>query len=465
MKLPSLKLLLLIPLLLICFSVLKPKPALAIQFPDQSTYEQTLKTSKAESLETFSSRAFLYYIHNLNLAISGGQLTEESNSGASNPGAIHIASNYISQMIIQPPASSVEYLAHFREQLNLATPVYAQVSSGYQGLSGVMAIWQVFRNIAYAFFVIIFVIVGFMIMFRTKLNPQTVINLQLALPKLIITLILITFSYAIAGLILDIIYLLIYLSIGLASTFNLPGTSFLTNPNKLFSSSIIEIFLSFKPWEAAEAFSVSLSNLFPAGSAADIVTELATLEILGISLIKIIISVIILFSVFKLLFQLILAYINIIVQVIFSPIMILLNALPQTNTFSSWLKNLLANAAAFPTVTILVIVGNALIYTQSGNADFFVPPFIGFISNQNFLQSVIGIGIILFMPQAVKLIQEALKTQTLPVGQAVAAGIGAVASPISAGLRARRQAVLQRQQARYQAQQLGKEITEGQSGG
>jgi len=47
-----------------------------------------------------------------------------------------------------------------------------------------------------------------MIMFRIKINPQTAITIQLALPKLIITLLLITFSYAIAGFMIDIFYLI-----------------------------------------------------------------------------------------------------------------------------------------------------------------------------------------------------------------------------------------------------------------
>ena len=35
-----------------------------------------------------------------------------------------------------------------------------------------------------------------MIMFRSKLNPQTSVSIQLALPKIVVSLILVTFSYA-----------------------------------------------------------------------------------------------------------------------------------------------------------------------------------------------------------------------------------------------------------------------------
>ncbi len=45
--------------------------------------------------------------------------------------------------------------------------------------------------------------VGLMVMFRQRINPQTVITAQAALPGLVIGLILITFSYFLAGLISD----------------------------------------------------------------------------------------------------------------------------------------------------------------------------------------------------------------------------------------------------------------------
>jgi len=43
-----------------------------------------------------------------------------------------------------------------------------------------------------------------MIMLRVKISPQAVVTVQSAIPKLITTLILVTFSYAIAGLVIDL---------------------------------------------------------------------------------------------------------------------------------------------------------------------------------------------------------------------------------------------------------------------
>lgn len=474
MTLPWLKKLSLVFFLLfICFgaSLLKPNSISALQFPDKKTFEKTLDTTQNESLETFNTRSFLYYIHNLNLSIGGSELPPDSENPSSSysPGAIHIASGYITQIVTKPPTSSVEYLADLGRRLHLVSPAYAETEegSGYQGLRGVMEIWKAFRNIAYVLFVLIFVVVGFMIMFRTKLNPQTVVNLQLALPKLIITLILITFSYAIAGFILDLTYFLIYLAVNITETFNLTSDF---SADKFFLNNIFQFLFSFKPLEIADGFSKAFSEMLSGLLGSETLAGEAVGGILAQGIVKLIISLAIVISLFKLLFTLIIAYVNIIIQVIFSPIMLLFNALPNANTFNSWLKNLIANAAAFPAAAIMILIGSiltggtsyegtAIITPGSGagttDAAFFTPPLINFAVAGVPITSIIGLGIILMLPQIVKTIQEALKAPGIPAGEAVVGGIAAAGGLIAAPLRARREALQRREEAQYQAQQIG----------
>ena len=45
-------------------------------------------------------------------------------------------------------------------------------------------------------------------MFRMKINPQNVATFQSAIPKIVTTLILITFAYAIAGFMIDLMFVL-----------------------------------------------------------------------------------------------------------------------------------------------------------------------------------------------------------------------------------------------------------------
>ncbi|MBU1085356.1 hypothetical protein KKB06_03330 [Patescibacteria group bacterium] len=411
----------------------------------KAAYEETLETSRSESHESFSARSFLYSLYPLSIGIYGSEQLAQA------PGAIHLAGGLVSQIITQPPSSSVEYLADLGSRIGLVKPAYAQDSTGYRGLFGVLETWKIFRNISYALFVIIFVVVGFMIMFRSKLNPQTVVSLQLALPKLIVTLLLITFSYAIAGFVIDLIYLITYLA---ANILDAEAADYMT-------TGLGELINIFKPWESADTIADSLSGLFPKNTGLDVLTEIATIEIFSVSLMKVIVGGAILFSILKLLIQLILAYVNIILQVIFAPIMLLFNALPQSNSFSSWIKNLIANAAAFPAVAIMIMVGDKLINSDTGiGTDSLQLPFIGFLAgSQNFVQVIIGFGFILILPKIVTMIQEALKVKpAMPAGAAVIEGIGAATAPISGAFKARRETIQRRRESQAQATQIGKAV-------
>jgi hypothetical protein len=64
--------------------------------------------------------------------------------------------------------------------------------------------WVIIRNLAFGVFALLMLIVGVMMINRTRLNPQTVVTIQYALPKIIIAIILIAFSYPIGAMIVTI---------------------------------------------------------------------------------------------------------------------------------------------------------------------------------------------------------------------------------------------------------------------
>ena len=66
------------------------------------------------------------------------------------------------------------------------------------------ALWSITRNIAYLFFVIAMIIIGFMIMFRNKIGGQVMVTVSNSIPRIIVCLILVTFSFAISGIMLDL---------------------------------------------------------------------------------------------------------------------------------------------------------------------------------------------------------------------------------------------------------------------
>ena len=57
--------------------------------------------------------------------------------------------------------------------------------------------------------VVITVVLGFLIMFRSKIGGQTALSLETVLPRIVVTMIYISFSFAIAGFLIDMMYLMI----------------------------------------------------------------------------------------------------------------------------------------------------------------------------------------------------------------------------------------------------------------
>lgn len=391
--------------------------------------------------------------NSLNIIVSGAP-TSIQNQVPNTQGAIPIVGNLIAGLISNPPVSTREYLADLGSNLGLPIKsVYAQ-GTGWQALRPVLPVWKAFRNVAYMAFVIIFVVIGFMIMFRAKINPQTVISIQAALPRIIVTLLLVTFSYAIAGLMIDLIYIGIYLVVavlnlaGLITDTEQPLHLLLTrNPfNLVFMGNGADIFLQ-APGEAIQNIISGFVGAWGAEGLANITGGLAKL-VLGVAL---------LFSLFKLFFSLLLSYLGIIISVIFAPINILFNALPGSSSFIGWLKNLFANVIVFPAVAGMFLVAAIIIGPRQGaecgtleNPNFnnrwcvqqgvgyypqaedgkevWVPPMLtlggrGGAGEVNTFQALIALGIIMIMPKIVTMIKKMLKVEPSGFGGTIAAGI------------------------------------------
>ena len=121
------------------------------------------------------------------------------------------------------PASGGQYLAYMGNNFGLTKTANAAFGTGegFRGLSPFIPIWSSFRNVAYLFFVLIFVIIGLGIMFRIKIDPRSVMTIQNAIPKIIIALVFITLSYAIVGFLVDMMRVVTYFVYGVMS--GIPG--------------------------------------------------------------------------------------------------------------------------------------------------------------------------------------------------------------------------------------------------
>lgn len=131
--------------------------------------------------------------------------------------------NLLTFTFVNPPASGVEYVYNGLQKSGFIPQAYAAEGVGFASVKPLLPIWKIFRDIAYLVIVIVMVAIGFMIMFRMKLDSQTAIGIQNSLPKIVISLILITFSFAIAGFLIDLMYLIMAICISALASPNEVG--------------------------------------------------------------------------------------------------------------------------------------------------------------------------------------------------------------------------------------------------
>ena len=300
-----------------------------------------------------------------------------------------------------PPASSQTYVADLMESAHLIPEAQAQ-GLGFASLDPILEGWKQFRNIAYLFFVIIFLVIGFLIMFRAKVG-QAAITAQQAIPSILTALIFVTFSYAIAGLMIDLMYLVMYMMAGL----------FAEGPQLVEKNifGLVGMMLT-GTWGPAqqgiELMVEDLLNIGAVGEALAWLSSLAAATIIGIA---------ILIGTFKIFLELLKAYIAVILQIVFSPILLMMGAIPGQNTFMSWIKNLAGNLILWPVVLMCLLVERMLTspVRSMGNAELndafgggFMPPFLLGQGQSAILPVLIGIGILLVIPEIMQQVKKAM---------------------------------------------------------
>lgn len=363
--------------------------------------------------------------------IDWDQLSQGNFQNANIAGAYGFTSNLVAQVLTQPPLSSREYFADLGKSFGIVKPAYAQ-GIGFAGLSNLLPIWKATRNLAYILFVIVFLATGLAIMFRVKLDPKTVVTIQNAIPKLIIALILVTFSYAIVGLLIDLIYVIIYLGVlALAGPIQIADPSITVAAEQAKYTSLS--FLDGVGLVLGGGIG-SLGNLFTGSSGTATISVLAhsLLGVLGFltigsaggilaALPLLILAVVALFLILKLFFSLIMCYVNIIISVIVAPLQIMLGALPGSSMgFGSWFKNLLANILTFPAVALFLLLGWLLIKINSINpGSSWTPPVMGV--GGDLLPTVIGFGMLLLVNKVPQMVKAAFK-MAKPVDYGTAIG-------------------------------------------
>ena len=285
-------------------------------------------------------------------------------------GPIGLFASSFSSLYSHPPASGIGEVKRLAGRLfDIGTgvqPAYAQ-GYGFRGLGGndtnsaVRALWTATRNMAYLIMVILLVASGFLIMFRVKINPQTVVSLQTMIPKLIITLLLVTFSFAIAGLVIDLVYVLISAFVGFMSM-----AGVMDRPDQI--ASVIGQLTSGSFWTY---FGLQASNwifglIFALFVSAILFVLFPGVGLLGV-LVGLIIFVWIIYIFIKIFIMLVKAYVLLILQIMIAPLQIMLDLIPGQQGFGPWLRNLIANASVFVVVPIMMFLQYTISWSLFAN--------------------------------------------------------------------------------------------------
>lgn len=334
------------------------------------------------------------------------------------------------------PISGVGYIRSAASKIGIVKPVYAQ-GFGYEALNIVQQVWIQFRNVVYGLFIIFVIVLAFMIMFRQKISPQTAVTVQSALPKVIITLILVTFSYAIAGFMIDLMYVVIGLLAWLfTNTAFFNGNSwgqmftYLTaGPQNLGALGWVVLY--------SAAFTTALVVNFLGAFAGNSILAFLVSGVVGvIGLVLIVLAA--LYVAFKVIWMLIRTYINLILLIIFSPVYIGVGALNMGGVgFGSWIRDLISNLAVFPIVGLLfnlaILFLGMAIYNSLGiiNDAFginlnlptpgptWMPPLTLGNGLQNVFFILISFGIFAIVPRTVELIKSAISGKPFGYGTAI----------------------------------------------
>lgn len=351
--------------------------------------------------------------------------------------------NSIDAMYTTPPADLALWFRDTGQTLGFVSKQAMAQGVGFTGLQPLLTVWKVFRNIAYLILAIVMIIIGFMVMFRKKIDPKTVVTVQNALPRIVITLLLITFSYAIVGVMIDLMYLVIALGIGILPKVGALGwtptvdfylkSGFFRITNLLFNGgfSSLDDLLKFlnPPYPPSAVSGTGNAIINWVLYAWTWISGKGEAYIIEVILLPFLLALLLLFATVRIFFMALGAYIQVIIALLTAPLQILMDAFPGSSNFSSWFKNLVANLSVFPVTILLIHIGSYL--AQSNIDNLWKPPLLNAPAPPEAAASsgaagvvgLIGLGLLLGIPSMVNAIKEALKAK--PVVP-MFAGVGGV---------------------------------------
>lgn len=420
------------------------------------------------SLPSATANTLMSQIATINCAISGAAAcAPEGTKPASyyrNYGLIPNIHMATIAMLTNPPVNTGIWLADTGRSLGfLPKQTHAQ-GVGFSGLSPILPLWKTFRNLSYVLLALIMMVIGFMIMFRTRIDPHTVANIQIILPRVVISLILITFSYAIVGLLIDLSYVVLFFSYGLFRSAGLPatipietnlfgitGTGISTQEvylsgnlfnllQTVFPNGLSDIATLVQNLTGLTAESQALASGLIAGatglflSGGNPLAGLVTGAVGAITiplLLQLLVGLLLLILIIRIFFMILSAYVQIILLTILGPIQLVLGTIPGRNNFTAWIRTVAANISVFVLVGVMFMLSSTFVALTSGmtNQAIWSPPYFPFHIMSNNVGAFFVIGILMMIPDAAKQLKKAIigeQDANMAMGGAIFGGLSGV---------------------------------------
>jgi hypothetical protein len=470
--------------LLLSIQLIAPHAALAQDWWNPSFPAFRDKVTQAPAEEIFGERYTMaqvsWIINSFIYILSGvvGQCMEssadvakfvsciESKQASTNGGPILALAGGIDSLHNTRPASGINYVAQKLDNLNIIPEAYAQ-QQGYgfsNALAPIQKLWVISRNATYALLVLVVIAMAFMIMFRAKVSPQASITIQSAIPRIFIAAVAITFSYAIAGFLVDLAFVIQALVSAIVAgsvvdpALNKNAITVFTTMNDGVGATV-----AYGIAFILQSFSAIGGILGGGGGLVGMALNgggwlgegiLNTVAFLPDIIIGLIVLVLLLIGLMRVFWLLILTYGKTIFIVICAPFAILLGAAMPSGSIFGWVKSLVAQLAVFVSIGIIVLMAHILfwgfressgtinldgIYNAlnlnpfgiksglAGGASGTLPSGFNFGNNMHAIGFFVSLAIILSIPKIANSVRDFIATGKATFGF----GIGEALAPIS----------------------------------
>lgn len=307
-----------------------------------------------------------------------------------------------SVVFAERPISLVTYIKDVGRRIHLVPEVYAQQTGfGFNALGPILSLWRAARNMVYSLFVIVILVLAFMIMFRVKISPQVSISVQSALPRVVIALILVTFSYAIAGLLIDLMYVVYgFISLAFAGEGLLKHIGVRTTLNAVQIFKLMTVgpqFFGVRLGIFGFLFRYYMGLVMTSGSiimSSDSAFIKAGMTIFGL-LALVAFWLIALWIGMKIIWLLLKTLAQVFLLTVVAPFQILLGVIQPKIGFGAWLRTYTANLAVFPTVSLMLVLATMFLRLAFVNsfANLDLGSFLGFFPFVGFAEEGIQQGL------------------------------------------------------------------------